>query len=233
MVTAPETAAGVGLGDSVSIAGVCLTVVEAGEGRLAFDVIPETLSRTALGRLEHGDSREPRTRRCASATSSAATSCRAMSTPSAVSALSSRKETAAASGSTRPRAFSATASRKARSRSRACRSPSRARRRRLRGRADPAHARGDDSRAARARRRGQPRDGRAREGRRAAGGGEAAVSSAVTPFASVARRSRTSARGRWWSSSTTRIARTRATSSAPRSSRPPTPSTSWRRTRAA
>lgn len=33
------------LGDSVAIAGVCLTVVEKGGGRLVFDVVPETLSR--------------------------------------------------------------------------------------------------------------------------------------------------------------------------------------------
>jgi riboflavin synthase len=56
VVAAPETAAAVALGDSVAVAGVCLTVVEAGEGRLAFDVVPETLARTALGRLEPGDS---------------------------------------------------------------------------------------------------------------------------------------------------------------------------------
>jgi riboflavin synthase len=55
VVVAPETAAAVGIGDSVSVAGVCLTVVEVGEGTLAFDVVPETLSRTALGRLETGD----------------------------------------------------------------------------------------------------------------------------------------------------------------------------------
>jgi riboflavin synthase len=54
VVTAPATAAGVTVGDSVAVAGVCLTVVEAGEGRLAFDVVPETLSRTALERLEAG-----------------------------------------------------------------------------------------------------------------------------------------------------------------------------------
>jgi riboflavin synthase len=54
VLAAPETAAGVAVGDSVSIAGVCLTVVEAGEGRIAFDVVPETLSRTALGELEPG-----------------------------------------------------------------------------------------------------------------------------------------------------------------------------------
>jgi len=34
---------------------VCLTVVEAHRGRLAFDVVPETLSRTNLGALETGD----------------------------------------------------------------------------------------------------------------------------------------------------------------------------------
>ena len=33
------------LGDSVSIDGVCLTVVENGGGELAFDVVPETLDR--------------------------------------------------------------------------------------------------------------------------------------------------------------------------------------------
>jgi riboflavin synthase len=33
------------LGDSVAIDGVCLTVVENGGGRLAFDVVPETLDR--------------------------------------------------------------------------------------------------------------------------------------------------------------------------------------------
>lgn len=55
VVAGPETAAGVAIGDSVAIAGVCLTVVETGEGRIAFDVVPETLSRTALGRLEPGD----------------------------------------------------------------------------------------------------------------------------------------------------------------------------------
>src|SRR6185503_2043250 len=54
VVAAPETAAGAAVGDSVAVAGVCLTVVEAADGRLAFDVVPETLSRTALGRLEPG-----------------------------------------------------------------------------------------------------------------------------------------------------------------------------------
>jgi len=55
VVAALETAPGVDVGDSVSVAGVCLTVVEAVDGRLAFDVVPETLARTALGRLETGE----------------------------------------------------------------------------------------------------------------------------------------------------------------------------------
>ena len=54
VVAAPETAAGAGVGDSVSVAGVCLTVVAADEGRLAFDVVPETVSRTALAGLDPG-----------------------------------------------------------------------------------------------------------------------------------------------------------------------------------
>jgi riboflavin synthase len=33
------------LGDSVAVDGVCLTVVENGGGRLAFDVVPETVAR--------------------------------------------------------------------------------------------------------------------------------------------------------------------------------------------
>jgi riboflavin synthase len=43
------------IGDSVAIGGVCLTVVEHGGGRLAFDAVPETLDRTSLGRLRAGD----------------------------------------------------------------------------------------------------------------------------------------------------------------------------------
>ena len=56
VVAAPETAAAAGIGDSVAVSGVCLTVVATEDGRLAFDTVPETLSRTALGRLEPGDS---------------------------------------------------------------------------------------------------------------------------------------------------------------------------------
>jgi riboflavin synthase len=54
VVGAPETAATAALGDSVAVAGVCLTVVANENGRLAFDAVPETLSRTALGGLRPG-----------------------------------------------------------------------------------------------------------------------------------------------------------------------------------
>ena len=54
VVGAPETAATAALGDSVAVAGVCLTVVANENGRLAFDAVPETLSRTVLGGLRPG-----------------------------------------------------------------------------------------------------------------------------------------------------------------------------------
>jgi riboflavin synthase len=53
-IDAPETAQGVELGDSVAIDGVCLTVVAHDATSLSFDAVPETLSRTALGTLDHG-----------------------------------------------------------------------------------------------------------------------------------------------------------------------------------
>jgi riboflavin synthase len=42
------------IGDSVSIAGCCLTVVDGDRKTLAFDAVPETLARTTLGRLGPG-----------------------------------------------------------------------------------------------------------------------------------------------------------------------------------
>jgi len=53
-VEAPATAASARVGDSVAVGGVCLTVVAVDGGRLAFDAVPETLSRTSLGHLEAG-----------------------------------------------------------------------------------------------------------------------------------------------------------------------------------
>jgi riboflavin synthase len=54
-IAAPAIARGVGLGDSVAIAGVCLTVVAIEGDEIAFDAVPETLSRTSLGGLSAGD----------------------------------------------------------------------------------------------------------------------------------------------------------------------------------
>jgi riboflavin synthase len=55
VVSGAETAASSAVGDSVSVAGVCLTVVEREAGSLAFDVVPETLARTGLGGVQPGD----------------------------------------------------------------------------------------------------------------------------------------------------------------------------------
>ena len=54
VVEAPATAAAAALGDSVALAGVCLTVVALDGPRLAFDAVPETLGRTSLARLAAG-----------------------------------------------------------------------------------------------------------------------------------------------------------------------------------
>ncbi|MBY0313050.1 MAG: riboflavin synthase [Phycisphaerales bacterium] len=43
-------------GDSICVSGVCLTVVDTGRGRWAFDVVAETLAKTTLGRVSVGDS---------------------------------------------------------------------------------------------------------------------------------------------------------------------------------
>lgn len=54
VVRAPETAAAAAVGDSVSLAGVCLTAVEIADGTVVFDAVPETLRRSTLGRLKTG-----------------------------------------------------------------------------------------------------------------------------------------------------------------------------------
>jgi riboflavin synthase len=46
---------GARVGDSVAVSGCCLTVVELEPDCFAADVVPETLSRTTLGRLLEGD----------------------------------------------------------------------------------------------------------------------------------------------------------------------------------
>ncbi len=43
------------LGESIAVDGVCLTLAVLRDGALHFDVVAETLSRTALGRLRPGD----------------------------------------------------------------------------------------------------------------------------------------------------------------------------------
>jgi riboflavin synthase alpha subunit len=54
-IDAPRTATTVTPGDSVSLAGVCLTAVAVPNGRIVFDAVPETLQRSTLGRLAAGD----------------------------------------------------------------------------------------------------------------------------------------------------------------------------------
>jgi riboflavin synthase len=57
MIDAPSAVAeGVTPKDSVAIDGVCLTIVSNDAQTLAFDVVPETLSRSTLGALRAGDS---------------------------------------------------------------------------------------------------------------------------------------------------------------------------------
>jgi riboflavin synthase len=50
-IDAPETASALGVGDSVSISGACLTATVVSNGRFSVTAVPETLDRTTLGRL--------------------------------------------------------------------------------------------------------------------------------------------------------------------------------------
>ena len=52
---APDTAALSAIGDSVSIAGACLTVTSVADGRMSFHAVPETIERSSLGRLQAGE----------------------------------------------------------------------------------------------------------------------------------------------------------------------------------
>jgi riboflavin synthase len=54
-VEAPVTAAGLAIGDSISIDGVCLTAEEVEDGRVALHAVPETLARSTLAALAAGD----------------------------------------------------------------------------------------------------------------------------------------------------------------------------------
>lgn len=51
----PGLAERLGIGDSVAVSGVCLTVVERGSGQVVVELSPETLARTNLGELRGGD----------------------------------------------------------------------------------------------------------------------------------------------------------------------------------
>jgi riboflavin synthase len=53
-VEAPATAAGLAIGDSVSVNGCCLTATSVDDANMAFEAVPETLGRTALGGLAAG-----------------------------------------------------------------------------------------------------------------------------------------------------------------------------------
>jgi riboflavin synthase len=50
----PELAERLGIGDSIAVSGVCLTVVEKGHGQVLVELSPETLARTNLGELRDG-----------------------------------------------------------------------------------------------------------------------------------------------------------------------------------
>jgi riboflavin synthase len=51
----PGLAERLGIGDSVAVSGVCLTVVERGSGQVVVELSPETIARTNLGELRGGD----------------------------------------------------------------------------------------------------------------------------------------------------------------------------------
>ena len=54
-IDAPETASALGIGDSVSISGACLTATGVSNGRFSVTAVAETLDRTTLGRLAPED----------------------------------------------------------------------------------------------------------------------------------------------------------------------------------
>jgi riboflavin synthase len=54
LIEAPALAPLSRVGDSINVSGCCLTIVAVQGGALAFDVVPESLRRTALGGLAPG-----------------------------------------------------------------------------------------------------------------------------------------------------------------------------------
>jgi riboflavin synthase len=53
-IAAPETSPSLVVGDSVLVSGACLTATAVSNGSFSVTAVPETLSRTTLGRLEVG-----------------------------------------------------------------------------------------------------------------------------------------------------------------------------------
>ncbi len=54
-IDASSTLAGLDIGDSVAVNGVCLTVTERSEGSFTVEAVEETLDRTTIGTLTAGD----------------------------------------------------------------------------------------------------------------------------------------------------------------------------------
>jgi riboflavin synthase len=55
VVEAPETTSGLGVGDSLSVNGVCLTAAAVHGTHVSLHAVPETLARSTLGDLAAGD----------------------------------------------------------------------------------------------------------------------------------------------------------------------------------
>jgi riboflavin synthase len=54
VISGPRVAAEAGLGDSIAVNGVCLTVTQTADGSFSADVMGETLARSSLGALVPG-----------------------------------------------------------------------------------------------------------------------------------------------------------------------------------
>ncbi|MCJ7681896.1 MAG: riboflavin synthase [Candidatus Aminicenantes bacterium] len=54
-ISAPDGAVSLPLGESLAVNGVCLSIAAADRGHLVFNLSPETLIKTNLGRLRRGD----------------------------------------------------------------------------------------------------------------------------------------------------------------------------------
>jgi riboflavin synthase len=55
VINAPESVAGISLGDSIAVNGVCLTATAVGDHTFTADVMVQTLSLTSLGSYKEGD----------------------------------------------------------------------------------------------------------------------------------------------------------------------------------